>query len=429
MSGIGIGIGIGSRADRSAGMDTDTGAGAGGGVGAEGNAIRVSVIVPCRNEEGHIGRFLREALGQEPPRGTGREEIEFLVADGGSTDGTRGELEEAARRDDRLRVIENPEGTVSPGLNRAIRAARGEIVLRMDVHTEYAPDYLRRCVETLERTGAANVGGPARTRAEGYWPRAIAAAYHSAFCVGGARFHNPEYEGPLDTVVYGCWRKSTLIEAGLFDEELGRNQDDELNFRIALGGGTLWQDPKIRSWYRPRGSLRALFRQYFQYGYWKVRVMRKHGRPAAVRHLVPGAFALFAGAGWAPGLVALFWSRVLPEGFSERAARAGWAGLWLWAGVLGLYGAASLAAAAAAARKPSPIGGWDLFPALPLVFLTYHAGYGLGFLLGVWDFQIMNRDSGRAEMSALTRGGRNGAGKGEGMENENAREGRRGAES
>jgi succinoglycan biosynthesis protein ExoA len=189
-------------------------------------------------------------------------------------------------------VIDNPGRIVSTGLNSAIKAARGEIVVRMDAHTEYAPDYVQQCVAVLQETGADNVGGPARTRAETYLEKAVAAAYHSRFAVGGARFHDVNYEGWVDTVTYGCWRREAFDRFGYFDEELVRNQDDEHNLRIIRDGGKIWQSPKIRSWYRPRGSLSALFKQYMQYGYWKVRVIQKHKLPASWRHLVPGAFVL-----------------------------------------------------------------------------------------------------------------------------------------
>ena len=160
----------------------------------------------------------------------------------------------------------------------------------MDTHTEYATDYVRKCVRTLETTKACNVGGPARTKADGLCPRAIQAAYHSRFSSGGARFHDEHYSGYVDTVPYGCWRKETLIRLGLFDEQLVRNQDDELNLRLIRDGGKIWQASDIVSWYHPRSTLSSLFRQYFQYGFWKVLVIRKHRLPASWRHLIPGIF-------------------------------------------------------------------------------------------------------------------------------------------
>ena len=202
--------------------------------------IHVSVVVPCRNEIRHIRAFLDSVLRQE----LGRIEMEVLIADGMSDDGTRLVLDEFERRFAAIRVLDNPEKIVSTALNRAIREARGEIIIRMDAHTTYAPDYVRSCVEVLHETNADNVGGPALTRADGYIAQAIALAFHTPFASGGAKFRDPRYEGPVDTVTYGCWRKSTLERIGLFDEKLVRGQDYELNVRILSCGGTVWQSPK-----------------------------------------------------------------------------------------------------------------------------------------------------------------------------------------
>ncbi len=317
---------------------------------APGPGEAISIVVPCRNEAGAIAEALDSILAQDLAGFT----WEILIADGMSNDGTRAILERYRRDEPRVRVIDNPRRTVPAGLNAAIREARGEIVLRMDAHTSYAPDYVRRSVETLRATGAANVGGPARTRPQGYWGRAIAAAYHSPLACGGARFHNPEYEGWADTVPYGCWRKTTLLEAGLFDEALVRNQDDELNLRLWRAGKRVWQSPAIVSWYRPRGSVRQLFQQYFQYGFWKVAVIRKHRLPASWRHLAPAAFVM--------ALV------LLPL--------VSWK---LWVAMAGCYVAVCAAGAAMAAVRH----GWSLLPALPLMFPVYHLAYGCGFLIGL----------------------------------------------
>lgn len=328
--------------------------------------IVVTAISPCRNERGHIRPFLESLLAQDYPAG----DWELIVADGMSDDGTREILREMeARWAPRLRVIDNPGRIVSTGMNAAIGQARGQYIVRMDCHTEYAPDFIRRSIEILEQTGADNAGGPARTKATGYIQRAIAAAYHSPFSCGGARFHREDYEGDSDTVPYGCWRISRLRELGLFDERFVRNQDDELNLRITRSGGRIWQSPRIQSWYWPRPSLGALFRQYFQYGFWKVAVIRKHKIPASWRHLAPGTFA-------AANLVLLAIA-VAPWPFGRAALAA----LALMDGV---YLAAGLAAAAAAARHR----GWDLFPVLPLVFAIYHFAYGIGFLAGLYHWTL-----------------------------------------
>ena len=333
----------------------------------------ISIIVPCRNESAHIVRLL-ECLRRQEWEGA---QWEAVIADGMSDDGTRETLQRYAAMDPRITVIDNPERIVSTGLNRAIRASHGDIILRMDAHSEYAPDYVRQCVRLLEETGADNVGGPARTKALGLLGRAIAAAYHSPYSTGGARFHDEAYEGPTDTVVYGCWRKETLIAIGLFDESLVRNQDDELNLRIVRSGGKLWQSPNIRSWYQPRNSLAALFRQYFQYGFWKVAVILKHRLPASVRHLVPGAFVL---ANIVLPLCVLVGYAMAELGGVALLAKA-------WAALVGLYFGVSIAASA---LTPRPTEG-EVRPVLPLVYATYHFSYGLGFLAGIVYFLLAGK--------------------------------------
>ncbi|MGA3294926.1 MAG: glycosyltransferase family 2 protein [Candidatus Acidiferrales bacterium] len=329
----------------------------------------ISLIVACRNESKHMRVFL-DSLLQQDLEGF---DWQIIVADGMSDDGTREELDECARRNPRISVIDNPARIVSCGLNAAIRIARGEIILRLDAHTEYAPDYVRKCVESLERTDADNVGGPARTKADGLLARAIQAAYHSRFSTGGARFHDDDYSGFVDTVPYGCWRKETLLQLGLFDEELVRNQDDELNLRLTRAGGKIWQASEIVSWYRPRTSLSALFRQYFQYGFWKVRVIRKHKIPGSLRHLIPGAFA-------AANLILLLAVVCLALAGSPSSRRV----LFVWGILLAAYVFACVIAASFAARRF----GWRLFPYLPLTFAVFHVSYGLGFLIGsvYWTF-------------------------------------------
>jgi glycosyltransferase involved in cell wall biosynthesis len=324
----------------------------------------ITIIIPCRNERDFIGRVLDSMESQEWP-----DQWEIIVADGMSDDGTRAVLERYSRRNSRIRLIDNHSRTVSAGLNQAIFQARGDIVLRVDAHTEYAPDYVAQCVRALSSSGADNVGGPARTKAEGIVQNAIAAAYSSPFSTGGAKFHDNSYEGYADTVPYGCWRKSTLERIGMFDEALVRNQDDELNLRLIRAGGKIWQSANIVSWYRPRNSLAALFRQYFQYGFWKWEVIRKHRIPASWRHLVPGTFvlanfALLAGAGVA--------SLTGDEALSGYLLA-----IWLIEAVV--YGVACVAASARLAGRHE----WKLLPLLPLVFATYHASYGLGFLTNI----------------------------------------------
>ena len=253
-----------------------------------GEKQHVTVVVACRNE----GRFIRHFLESLVRLDRSGLALDAIIADGSSTDDTRAILNEFASANSWCRVIDNPRRIVSTGLNQAIRMAGGEFIVRLDAHTVYEPDYAVRCISTLLETGASNVGGPQRSRATGYWQRTIHAGFHSAFASGGASFRDDDYRGPIDTVPYGCWRKDFLVALGLFDETLVRNQDDELNMRIRLAGGVVWQDPSIVSWYSPRSTLPGLFRQYLQFGFWRVAVLRKHPGTGSIRHFVPGAAML-----------------------------------------------------------------------------------------------------------------------------------------
>jgi succinoglycan biosynthesis protein ExoA len=322
----------------------------------------VSIVVPCRNEREYIASCVQSILAQEMPPGG----FEVIVADGMSDDGTREILTQLAAENPCLQVIDNTRGIVSTGLNSAIGVARGKIIVRMDAHTEYASDYVLQCLAVLGQTGADNVGGPWVAKGNGYVGRAIAAAFQSPFAIGGARAHNSRYEGSVDTVYLGCWRREVFHRMGLFDEKLVRSEDDEFNLRLTRAGAIIWQSPQIRSWYRSRSSLGALFRQCRHDGYWKVQVIRKHKIPASVRHLVPGGFVLLL---IVLPLASLWWSLAA----------------WGWLGQVGAYAVCNLAASFLTAARQ----GWALFPLLPFVFPCYHLAYGYGFLRGIWDFMIL----------------------------------------
>lgn len=344
----------------------------------------LSIIVPCRNEAGAIGAFINSVLRQD----LDGIEWEMIVADGRSDDGTMEKLVSFASQSERIRVIDNPGGIVSTGLNRAIAQSRGSVILRMDVHTIYASDYARQCLAVLRTTGADNVGGPWVARGAGYVSAAISAAFASRVCSGGGLAHNPGYEGEVDTVYLGCWRRSVFGAVGTFDEDLVRNQDDEHNLRLKRAGAKVWQSPRIRSWYTPRNSLRRLFRQYFQYGYWKTAVLRKHGRVASIRHLAPGAFV--AGNCIAAVLVACLW--LLGNRMAAPAAL-------LWALSLAVYAITILSASVGIAARTK----WQLLPVLPVVIATFHVSYGLGFIIGLAKQQDSGRGVRSRRFSALTR--------------------------
>ena len=285
-----------------------------------------------------------------------------------SDDGTRELLARLAATGSRLRVIDNPVRIIPAGLNAAIRVARGRIIVRMDAHTEYAPDYLHHCVAVLSETGADNVGGPWIAEGKGLAGRAVAAAFRAPFAVGGAHGHDPEYGGALDTVYLGCWPIETFHRIGLFDEEFVRSEDDELNLRLTRLGGRIWQSPLIKSWYHPRESLVSLLQQQIQNGYWKVRVVQKHKMPASVRHPVPAVFVL---AFVAFGLASPWWSPVSLD----------------LAAIATAYAACNVGASLMAARQEK-----KLFPLLVLVFACYHFGYGYGFWRGIWTLSFYAAD-------------------------------------
>ena len=340
---------------------------------------RVSIIVPCRNERGRIAAFAASALAQKLPAGW---TLEIVVADGMSDDGTSEELAEIAALDPRVTYVDNQELIVSTGLNSALLVATGEVVVRMDVHTEYARDYVAQCLIALAATGADNVGGPWHAVADpdgGPTQAAVAAAFQSPWVAGGAISRRLDYDGPADTVYLGAWPRATFDRFGPFDEDLVRNQDDEHNLRIARGGGRIWQSSRIRSRYRPRASLSQVFRQYLQYGYWKPFVMKKHGQPAQLRHLVPAAFVVALGGSTINAIVGI--------GAGPLS-------------VLVASYALVLAAMSVAVLRPAPqplAVAWRV----PVVIAAYHVAYGIGTLVGAFD--ALSGRPPRERFSTLTR--------------------------
>jgi glycosyltransferase involved in cell wall biosynthesis len=324
---------------------------------------RISVIAPMYNEAEHVEALAADLAAQDVTA-----EVELLVADGASTDESVELLRKAAAQHGvALTVLANPDRWVSHALNLCIAAASGDLIVRVDCHSRYPADYLRRCVEAAEATGAANVGGvfvpTGRTPTE----RAVACAMDSPF--GGIHWsrHGTAARVEVDTVPYGAFRPEAFRLAGLFDETLVRNQDDEFNLRLRRAGGRIVLDPTIRIFYRPRGSYRRLFRQYFEYGRWKPAVMRKHGRPTSARSLVPVVFVV--------SLVSL-------------AALAAWfpEALRLLELETAIYAAAAVVFAALAVRARRER--WRLLPRVVLAFPTFHVAHGVGLLVGLVRGQL-----------------------------------------
>jgi len=258
----------------------------------------VAVVMPVRNEAADLERSVRAVLGQDHP---GRLEVCLAVAP--SSDDTAQVARRIADGDERVSVVDNPEGVTPAGLNAAIRATSAPVVVRVDGHSELCDGYIARALETLERTGAENVGGIQVPNGRTPFEVAVGRAMASRFGAGDARFHYGGEQGPVDTVFLGVFRREAIEAVGLFDESLIRNQDYELNWRLREAGGTIWFDPALRVGYRPRGSLRALARQYFEYGRWKRVVLRKHPRSLRWRQLAAPAALLGVLGGGAGGLL------------------------------------------------------------------------------------------------------------------------------
>ena len=336
------------------------------------NSPFVTVIMPIRNEAAFIKQGLGSVLAQNYPA----ERMEVIIADGMSDDGTREIVQSMQARHPNLRLIDNPGQIVPTGMNAAIAQARGEIIVRVDGHCEIAHDYVRRCVEHLREDNVDGVGGPIDTIGETPLAEVIAVAMSSPFGVGGSAFRTVTDKTMLvDSIAFPAYTRAAIERAGPYDEELVRNQDDEYNYRLRKLGAKLLLASDIHSRYYSRGSIRSLWRQYFQYGYWKVRVMQKHPRQMSPRQFAPPLLAgsLLLGLATAP--------------FSRTARR-------VFAGVAGLYLTANLIASVLTARKA----GARTLPLLPPTFATLHLSYGLGFLVGLVKF--CNRWGDRATRSS-----------------------------
>jgi succinoglycan biosynthesis protein ExoA len=315
----------------------------------------ISVIVPMRNEAGHIDACIESILAQDYPL----ERRELIIVDGNSDDASPQIL---ASYGTQLRLFQNPRRIVPTAMNIGIRAARGEIIARVDAHTQLATDYLSRGVEALRRTGADNVGGPMISVGGGLVGDAIAAAMASRFGIG-AYFHFATEDREVDTVYMGMWRRSAFERIGLFDEELVRNQDDELNYRLRKAGGRVCLSMEMRSTYQNRQSLKTLAKQFFQYGIWKIRVLQKHPMQMSLRHFVP------------PALVAALLSLTLLALVVPR-------GIFLLGALILSYAAVLAVAGFQIGRQQ----GLAIVPVSIVAIATMHLCWGAGFMLGLLKF-------------------------------------------
>jgi succinoglycan biosynthesis protein ExoA len=301
----------------------------------------ISVVAPVRNEGANVDHFVSDLAAQDF-----RGELEVLVADGNSDDDCVERLRAAAW---------------SAGLNACIRHARGDLIVRLDCHSRYPADYLRRCAELSEQTGAWNVGGRLVPTGTTPMERAVACAMDSPF--GGIGWTRAAADGPVttDTVTFGAFRPEAFEHAGLFDETLVRNQDDEFNLRLRRAGGQIMLDPDITVMYRPRGSIARVWRQYYEYGFWKVPVMLKHRRVLTMRSVAPLAFVL---------VTLLLFAVAARFPFARRLLLLQWS----------LYGAAGVAFAARSVSEHDE--SWDLMPRVLAAFPAFHLGHGSGQAVG-----------------------------------------------
>ncbi len=304
--------------------------------------------MPVLNEEHHLATAVEHVLEQDYPG-----ELEIALAVGPSQDRTREVADGLADADPRITVVENPSGKTPSALNAAIGASSHEIVARIDGHAMMPSDYLRVAVETLEETGADNVGGIMAAEGVTPWEKAVAAAMTSRIGVGNARFHTGGEGGPADTVYLGVFRRSALERVEGYDEAFLRAQDWEMNHRIRQTGGTVWFQPRMRVTYRPRRTVRLLAKQYFHYGRWRRVVARQHKGTINMRYLAPPV----AVAGNLAGLVGGFL----------------WWPLWL---VPAAY-AALVTAATLPLGRGLPAASR---PMIPLALATMHMSWGVGFI-------------------------------------------------
>lgn len=326
----------------------------------------VSVAIPARNEEGYIRKCLDSFVNQSYPKDL----YEVIIADGRSTDKTRDIIKEYNEKYHNIRLIDNPKMTAPTGINLAIKESKSDIIIIFGAHSYADKDFILENVKALEKEEVGCAGGTINTINTTTKGEAIALAMSCPFGVGNALFRYADKEAYVDTVAFGAYKRELLDKIGLLDEELVRNQDDELNFRVVESGAKILLTPKIKSDYYSRDSFTKLWRQYFQYGYWKVRVIQKHNRPAAIRHLIPMLFVLFLGLG---GILSIFSSFIRTAYFS----------------IIAVYLLLDLFFSAKLAIKNNKKCFFYIIP----IFLILHLSYGIGFILGLINFYIVKNEN------------------------------------
>ncbi len=315
----------------------------------------VTIGIPCLNEERHILACIKSVYSQDYPH----DRFEVIVADGGSSDNTRALLDALAEKYPSLRWIDNPARIQAAAMNAIIRQARGDVLVRLDAHTDYATNYVSKCIEVLARTGADNVGGAQRNRAKNWFQRAFCAAMDSPLAMGGASHRKADAEGFVETVCFGAFRRSVFETVGMFDAGAITNEDAEINQRIIQAGGKVYLSPEIVAHYYPRDSFGGLARQYFKYGQGRARTLLKHRRLRSLRPLVP-FFAVVTGT------ALLLTSAVQP----------------LTLPAAGLY----VLATGVEAVRVGRAGGVGQVAAVWAIFPVLHGCHGVGFAAGLLHY-------------------------------------------
>lgn len=335
----------------------------------------VSIIIPCRNEEKYISQCVDSFLNQS----YSKEHIEIIVADGMSNDGTRKILEDYCLKYSNVKVIDNKGLSAPRGMNLGIKSSNSDIIIIFGAHAYADKDFVKNNVRYLENSEVGCAGGPIETINDTSIGKAISLAMSSPFGVGNALFRYAQKETYVDTVAFGAYRREVLEKVGYFDEELVRNQDDELNYRVIKGGYKIILSPSIKSTYYGRGSYSKLWKQYYQYGFWKVRVMQKHGKTASLRHLVPAAFVSCNLLGV---ILGIFFKPILM--------------LWLLEVIA--YLALDLTFSIRLPKGEKGIAKY-LMPVFPIL----HMSYGLGFINGIFAFYLFKSNKLKEKNSQMSR--------------------------
>lgn len=321
----------------------------------------VAVIVPIRNEEAHIGKCVDSILNQSYPSNL----IEIILVDGMSDDGTIDVLNNYKKKYKNIKVLKNEKQITPIAMNIGIKNSNTDIVIILGAHSYIEKDFVKNNVRNLVEKGAEASGGIIKFVYDSLITKSIGEATSCPFGIGNSSYRYATQEKYVDTVPFAAYKRKTLDKIGYFDEELIRNQDDEMNFRVSESGGKILLSPDIVSYYTSRSSLHKLWSQYFQYGFWKVRVIQKHNRPASIRHLVPMLFIMF-----------LVLSLIL--GIFIRPV------LYMFLGVVLLYLTCDIIFSLKTGMKNEI----KSFPYLLIIFPMLHFSYGFGFIKGIIKFYL-----------------------------------------